>query len=101
MIVNLAELREQRSAPLPPEFEAGDLRRLNPLSLEQQKKRAKELLRAFRCGEQSAAERFRRHCPESSSGDAGPRLNDAQHVIARENGFRSWTDLKTPADHIR
>jgi len=44
VIVNLAQLRKQRtSPPLTSGFDAGDPRRLRPLSLEQQKKRAKEL----------------------------------------------------------
>jgi len=102
MIVNLAQLREQlTSTTLAPEFEAGDSRRLNPLSLEQQKKRAKELLHDWRARKASAIDRFRRHCPHAASSESGPRLGDAQLVIARENGFRQWTDLKAHADHIR
>ena len=101
MIVNLMQLREERSVPPAAEFETGDIRRLNPLSIEQQKKRAKELLRAVRSNDADAAERFRRHSPDSLSSQSGPRLSDAQHVIARETGFRKWTDLKTHTDRIR
>lgn len=102
MIINLAELRQQRtSSPLTPEFDPGDPRRLNPFSLEQQKKRAKELLRDAHAHDAGAIERFRRHCPQSLTADAVPRLSDAQSVVARENGFRKWTDLKAHADHIR
>ena len=100
MIVNLAALREQLTSPASkPEFERGDNRRLNPLSLEQQKKRAKELLRAARARETGAIERVRRHSPRVLS--AEPKLSDAQLVVARENGFRKWDDLKAHADHIR
>jgi hypothetical protein len=100
MIVSLAELRRQRTSPtLSPEFDDGDPRRLKPLSLEQQRKRAKELLRAARAHDAGALERFRRHQPLSEV--ASLRLSDAQHVIARENGFRQWTELKAHADRIR
>src|SRR5690348_11651955 len=102
MIVSLAELRQQRTSPtLPPEFDDGDPRRLKPLSLEQQRKRAKELLRAARAQDVGARERFRRHAPQSVSTAASPRLSDAQHVVARENGFRQWTELKAHTDRIR
>jgi uncharacterized protein DUF1835 len=102
MIVNLAQLRQQRTSPaLSPEFESGDPRRLTPLSLEQQKKRAKDLLRDVRAHEAGAIERFRRHGRQSLSAGGDPRLSDAQRVVARENGFRQWTDLKAHADRIR
>jgi len=59
-------------------------------SLEQQRKQAKELLRAFRAGDASARERIRRHLPDK----ARLTLADAQFVLAREHGFRSWAALK-------
>ncbi|MFL5386224.1 MAG: ankyrin repeat domain-containing protein [Longimicrobiaceae bacterium] len=59
-------------------------------SLEQQRKQAKELLRAFRGGDASARERIRRHLPDKQR----PTLADAQFVLAREHGFRSWAALK-------
>jgi hypothetical protein len=101
MIVSLAQLRQQRTSPTRfPEFDDGDPRRLNPLSLEQQRKRAKELLRAVRAQDAGALERFRRQALQPLSA-AGPRLADAQRVVARENGFRQWTELKAHADSIR
>jgi hypothetical protein len=54
-------------------------------SLEQLQKQAKELLRGYRAGESTAAERFRA---------ADPSLADAQFIIAREHGFESWARLK-------
>lgn len=48
-----------------------------------------------------ALERFRRHAPQAISTGASTRLSDAQHVVARENGFRQWTELKAHADRIR
>jgi ankyrin repeat protein len=62
----------------------------NP-SLQQQRKQAKELLRAVRAGDASAHARVRRYLPDK------PRLTlaDAQFVIAREYGFESWARLKS------
>ncbi len=59
-------------------------------SLEQQKKLAKELLRAWRSGDASARDRVRRHLPDK----ARIALGDTQFVLAREYGFPSWTALK-------
>ena len=101
MIVNLAELRRQRPSPPPPEFDPKNPGRRNPLSLEQQRKRAKELLHALRANDRTAVNRFELHSPESLRPEQIPRLNDAQQVIARENGFRKWTDLKAHIDRIQ
>lgn len=59
-------------------------------SLEQQKKRAKELLRALRAGDDEALARFRRQLPDK----ARLTLADAQFVLAREYGFSNWAELK-------
>jgi hypothetical protein len=102
MIVSLAQLRPKLASPTStPASGSSDPQRLQPLSLEQQKKRAKELLRDLRAREAGAVERFRRYGPRSVSADNGPRLNDAQLIVARENGFSKWTELKTHADRIR
>jgi ankyrin repeat protein len=64
-------------------------------SLEQLRKRAKDLLRAARAGDPAATARFRDADPRWTSA-ADPRtaiLADAQLVIAREHGFRSWGEL--------
>src|SRR5262245_5297797 len=101
MIVNLAQLRQQRLSSPPPEFDPNDPGRRNPLSLEQQKKRAKDLLRELGSNDRSAIARIQLHAPECLSSQQGPRLHDAQQVIARENGFRKWTDLKAHIDRIQ
>jgi hypothetical protein len=88
-------------SPPPPEFDPKDPGRRNPLSLEQQKKRAKDLIHAVRSKDRDAIARFTLHSPECLSASQGPRLNDAQQVIARENGFRKWTDLKAHIDRIQ
>ncbi|HEX7090104.1 MAG TPA: hypothetical protein VF192_08200 [Longimicrobiales bacterium] len=59
-------------------------------SLEQQKKQAKELLKALRAGDANARERVRRHLPDKRR----ITLADAQFVLAREYGFESWVKLK-------
>jgi len=69
------------------------------MNLEQQKKQARELLRAIRTGNSDAIERLRRiHVRWAAAADAGIRqdvaLHDTQFVVAREQGFTSWTKLK-------
>jgi ankyrin repeat protein len=72
-------------------------------SLEQYKKRAKELLKKLRSADPDAVERAREYHPRLSklppSGLAAAKiaLADAQFVIAREHGFESWTKF---AKHI-
>ncbi|GAB2797721.1 DUF1835 domain-containing protein [Halomonas shantousis] len=61
------------------------------LNLEQQRKRAKELLKAARAHEPAALARVTRHLPLRES---SLRLADAQLVIGRECGFASWPRLK-------
>ena len=73
------------------------------LNLEQQKKQARELLRAIRAGEGEALNRLRgQHRRWDGADDATLRLqvalHDAQFVIAREQGFASWTKLKAYAE---
>jgi ankyrin repeat protein len=53
--------------------------------LEQARRRAKELLRAARAGDQYALAQMR--------DDRAPRLADAQRAIARQLGFSSWPAL--------
>ena len=73
------------------------------MNLEQQKKQARELLRAVRAGSTDALARVRgQHLRWSNVDDASMRqeiaLHDSQFVIAREQGFASWTKLKAYAD---
>lgn len=61
------------------------------LNLEQQRKRAKELLKQTNSGDATARERLRQsltQIPEE------PKLSDAQRVVALEAGFPSWPRLK-------
>ncbi|MFN7996891.1 MAG: ankyrin repeat domain-containing protein [Bryobacteraceae bacterium] len=73
------------------------------MNLEQQKKQARELLRAVRSGGAGALARLReRHLRWAAVDDAAIQrdvaLHDAQFVIAREQGFASWTKLKAYAE---
>lgn len=68
------------------------------LNLEQQRKRAKDLLKGLRAGEAEALRRFRARHPGVATDGAMPgdlaRLSEAQLVIARELGLPSWPKLK-------
>ena len=68
------------------------------LNLEQQRKRAKELLRDIRAETPAALSRSQ-SCGHKISSDTA-QLADAQLVIARENGFASWPKMKTHIDQI-
>lgn len=57
--------------------------------LDQQKKLAKELLRAFRSNDREAMARVRATLPDKSD----IALADAQFVLAREYGFQNWREL--------
>lgn len=61
-------------------------------SLEQQRKRARALLKAARAENPEALRRFHQYSPRFTAGST-LRLADAQFVIAREYGFSSWPKL--------
>ncbi|MFV1851398.1 MAG: DUF1835 domain-containing protein [Thalassospira sp.] len=68
------------------------------LNLEQQRKRAKELLRDIRAENPDAQSRASQAGHKFTSENA--QLADAQLIIARENGFASWPKMKSHIDHI-
>ena len=73
------------------------------MNLEQQKKQARELLRAIRAGNEDAISRLRHHNARWTTVDEAnirqlAALHDAQFVLAREQGFASWTKLKAYAE---
>jgi hypothetical protein len=75
-------------------------------SLEQQKIRAKDLLKAVRADDAAALARLRWSHPRLAHADlaalpARARLADAQWVVARELGFSSWPALKAHIDCLR
>lgn len=68
-------------------------------NLEQLKKRAKSLLRAARAKDPAALERFHilpslKNKPVAELAGMQLGLHDAQSVIAREHGFKSWNELR-------
>jgi hypothetical protein len=67
-------------------------------SLEHLKKQAKDLLREARRGGTAARERLSDFV--SSPAPAGFKLADAQHVVAREYGFTSWSKLKERVESL-
>ncbi|HTQ98493.1 MAG TPA: hypothetical protein VMH83_00825, partial [Candidatus Acidoferrum sp.] len=60
------------------------------LNLEQQKKRAKELLRAAKAGDPQARQRIISHFDSTTH----PTLAATQHALARELRFANWAALK-------
>lgn len=68
------------------------------LSLEYDRKQAKQLLKALKARDAEAATRLRRHHPRfehaNEPDSRSARLSDAQLVIAREYGFPSWPRWK-------
>ena len=64
---------------------------LDQLNLEQQRKRAKDLLRAARAGDPAALARLTDVRRDAAA--RGLKLADAQLAIAREAGFDSWPRL--------
>jgi hypothetical protein len=64
-------------------------------SIEQLRKQAKELLKAYHAGDNAAAERFGSRISRLSNSEQSPNvvLADAQFVLAREYGFENWAQL--------
>lgn len=62
-------------------------------NLEQQRKLAKDLLKAAREGEPDALARLRAVRSDAATAARPPKLADAQLAIAREAGFDSWPRL--------
>lgn len=68
------------------------------LNLEQQRKRAKELLRDIRAEKPDALGRANKAGHKITHSNI--QLADTQLIIARENGFASWPKMKSHIDHI-
>jgi hypothetical protein len=56
-------------------------------------KEARGLLRALQ-KKDFATTRLYRHCNDVAEGNFHARLADAQYVVARRYGFKSWASLK-------
>lgn len=73
--------------------------------LDQQRKRAKDLLKELRAGATDAMARFRRSHPRLAGEPAdairsSAKLTDAHWVIAREYGFHSWARFKAHVEAL-
>ena len=64
-----------------------------PANLEQQRKLAKDLIRAARDGDPAALARIRAVRPDAAAPPRSLKLADAQLAVAREAGFASWPKL--------
>jgi len=72
-------------------------------SLEQLKKQAKDLLKMFKAGNSEACEILRYHYRFARATDenilkAEVTLQEIQHALALDYGFRSWKELKSRAE---
>ncbi|NKB66385.1 MAG: GNAT family N-acetyltransferase [Candidatus Latescibacteria bacterium] len=76
-------------------------------SLEQLKKQAKSLFKAFQAADRKVAFRLKQSLSRLSGLSdqeifhAKISLKDAQYIIAREHGFADWTALKRHVDEIK
>lgn len=72
------------------------------LNLEQQKKQAKELLKAVKASDLAALDRMRAGFPETAEKlrQGTLKLADAQHAIARELRFANWAGLKAHIESL-
>ena len=64
-----------------------------PANLEQQRKLAKDLLRAARAADAAALARMGAVRPDAAAAARSLKLADAQLAVAREGGFESWPTL--------
>jgi ankyrin repeat protein len=64
-----------------------------PSNLEQQRKLAKDLIRAARDGDPAAIARIRAIRSDAAAAPRSLKLADAQLAVAREGGFESWPKL--------
>ena len=64
-----------------------------PVNLEQQRKLAKDLIRAARAGDAAALARISAVRPDAGTVPRPLTLADAQLALAREGGFESWPKL--------
>jgi Domain of unknown function (DUF1835) len=69
------------------------------LNLEQQRKRAKDLLRGVHAGDRDALSRLRMATDGRVAAD-DVKLTDAQFVVARELGMASWRELRRHIDAL-
>lgn len=69
-------------------------------NLEQLKKQAKSLLHSARSHDPGALNRFQAILASRAGNPDALALHDAQFVIAREHGFKSWNDLREHVEEL-
>ena len=67
---------------------------VKPVHIQYLKKSSKRLLKAMQHGDDGAAARCRAYHPDPPKDLTKAKLTDAQCVVAREHGFKSWPQLK-------
>src|SRR5258706_5094031 len=71
-------------------------------SIEQLQKQAKELLRQYHGGDESARHRLGAGLMQADTDEShSVSLADAQFVLAREYGFETWASLKRHIEAVR
>ena len=72
------------------------------LNLEQQRKQAKDLLKAAKASDAAALARLSANVPDAADKLRGGalKLADAQHAIARELRFENWSGLKAHIESL-
>jgi ankyrin repeat protein len=87
---------------MPRSYRAAPTRKLpEKPSFNQLKKQAKDLLKAFQAGDETAINEVRAFFPESGLRESRSlQLSDAQLVLARAYGFETWPKLKAFVDGI-
>ncbi|KAI9134632.1 DUF1835 domain-containing protein [Acaryochloris sp. CCMEE 5410] len=85
-------------------FQHPDSKNDGRLNLEQQRKRAKDILKKAKAGDPVSIDRFQKYHPDCQPGQVMfmslLQLADAQLVIARENQFSSWSQMKAHIDQM-
>ena len=100
MIISLATyanaigVRELSPIKPLPSGENSEVLKPSLLDLAQQRHLAKELLQDWKSGITEALARLGHHPRPAKVDKRGPRLADAQAVIAHEHGFHQWASFK-------
>jgi hypothetical protein len=71
-----------------------------PIDIEKLKRASRDFMKGVKAGNRDEVNRLAKHHPKAAAqGTDKIKLSDAQNVIAREYGFKSWPVMKTHLDH--
>jgi len=71
------------------------------LDVDALKTQSRNLLKSLRADDADARERLKEHHPKAANRKAAEiKVSDAQQILARENGFISWPEMKTHIDQM-